>query len=74
MKASDGYFLAKRQVQESLDGRISILKKSLDKLQEEGGQTTGITLILIEIEILEKTRNHFRNSLLWDASLDKVKE
>ena len=66
-KPSDGFFLAKSQVQESLQGRIDILNDKLEACRKEENYT-GLALVLIEIEILEKTRTHFRNSLLWDTS------
>lgn len=66
MKLSEAYFLAKRQVQDSLAGRIEVLN---EKSVKAGTDMAQIEKIAMEIEIVEKLRNHLRNSMLWDTTL-----
>lgn len=62
---SEGYFLAKRQAQDSLEGRISVLNEKLEAARMNGN--TALELgIVSEINIVEKIRTHLRNTLLWD--------
>lgn len=62
---SDGYFRAKREVQNSLDGRIEILYEKLEKLEK--ASSFEARDMISEIRIMEKVRSHLRNSLLWDT-------
>lgn len=66
MKGSEGYFLAKREVQYKLEGRIGVLKEKLELLRKEG-KNKDLTPVLMEIEITENIRSHMRNTLLWDT-------
>lgn len=65
-KPSEGFFIASRQVQDSLAGRLDVLNEKLDKLRVEGN-STGISLVLIEIDVVTKIRDTLRNTLLWDT-------
>ena len=67
MKGSEGYFLAKREVQSKLEGRISVLKEKLEKARKESNYT-ALTLILLEIDVVDSVRNQMRNTLLWNSS------
>lgn len=64
---SDGYFRAKREVQDSLDGRIGILNRKLKELKTTNYLMIDVVLMEEEIRIMEKVRSHLRNSLLWDT-------
>lgn len=66
---ADGYFICKRHVQDSFDGRLQVLDEKLETLRKEQNYT-GIALVMIEKDIIEKMRSHFRNSLLWDTKND----
>lgn len=66
-KPSEGYFLAKREMQDSLAGRINILTEKMKALKnQQSPPQQEITSLKNEIEVLEKTRSHLRNSLLWN--------
>ena len=66
-KPSEGYFLAKRQVAEKLEGHIGVLleKSSEAKLR---GDELSVAFMEVEVRILEKVRNQIRNTMLWDTS------
>lgn len=66
-KPSEGYLLAKREVQDKLDGRLVVLNKKLDELRAESNSTV-IALVLIEIDIVTKIRDTMRNHMLWDTT------
>jgi hypothetical protein len=72
MKPSEAYFLAKREVQDKLDGRLSVLREKLESLPKECTDFDyydAITSkIKTEIAIVENIRSHFRNTMLWDTS------
>lgn len=67
---SDGFFIAKRQMQESLDNRIGILLAKKKKLTDESNYT-GLTIVLIQIDQLESIRDYVRNGMLWDTRRGK---
>ena len=69
MTGKEGFFLAKAQMQESLDGRLEVLDRLLDEAQAEG-DTAECALLVHEMKIIEKVRSHFRNSLLWNTEND----
>jgi hypothetical protein len=66
MTAEDGFFLAKAQVKETLDGRINLLTRKKGELTSQG-KFVDAAFLGVEIEILFKISTHFRNSLLWDT-------
>jgi hypothetical protein len=66
MTAEDGFFLAKTQVKETLDGRINLLTRKKSELTAQG-KFVDAAFLGVEIEILFKIRTHLRNSLLWDT-------
>lgn len=63
---SDGFFIAKRQMQEALDNRLGALMVKKRKLTEESNYT-GLTIVLIQIDQLESIRDYVRNGMLWDT-------
>lgn len=65
-KPSEGYFKAKREMQDSLDHRLGMIAYKINKCRQEDNYT-GITLLLIEQEQLEGIRNYVRNGMLWDT-------
>lgn len=63
---SDGFFIAKRQMQESLDNRLGALIAKKNLLTKESNYT-GLTIVLIQIDQLEEIRNYVRNGMLWNT-------
>lgn len=65
-KPSEGFFLAKRQMVEAIDGRMNILhKERIDLKQDDFERRQEIDS---EMQALEKVRSYIRNVLLWDTS------
>lgn len=60
-KPSEGYFKAKREVLDSLDGRINILN---DRMNIEVDETKKQEYN-IKIKTLEETRRHLKNMMGW---------
>lgn len=69
MSKSDGFFIAKRQMQETLDNKLCELLTKKRKLTEESNYT-GLTIVLIQIDQLESIRDYVRNGMLWDKRND----
>lgn len=69
-KASEGYFKAKRDLQNSLAGRMDVLIEKLEKAKAENDYQTA-AMLMLEHGVVEKLRNHLRNSMLWDTRLGK---
>lgn len=68
-KPSEGYFLAKRQLQDALLYRIEQYEKKLDTLKVTSIDDADEYDTLVEkIEELELVRNYVRNVMLWDTS------
>ena len=66
---SDGYFLAKREIQDLLDRHAAVLKSRAHKIQRTG--YAGLENVLIELNVIEELRNHIRNGMLYDTKHDK---
>lgn len=64
MKAADGYFQAKREVVDHLDGRIEVLKTSLEMAKKDGNRN-AYNALMVAVNELEITRNYVRNYMLW---------
>lgn len=64
MKASDGYFIAKRQMLDALDSRIESYKFDLSRADYNTSMK-----IIYQIKELEEIRSYVKNVLLWDTSL-----
>lgn len=68
-KPSDGYFLAKRQIQDAILYRIEKYEKELDTLNVTSiDNADEYDAILEKIKELELFRNYVRNVMLWDKS------
>jgi hypothetical protein len=73
-KSSDGYFLAKRQMQDALDYRIDIIIEEKEKLLDKPGSMDNerqLSKLNGQIEAMEFFRNYVRNGMLWDTRNDK---
>jgi hypothetical protein len=66
MTGKEGYFLAKRQIQELFDGRLEVLDEKIEKLRKDEN-VMGIAILINEKLIVEKMRSFFRNGLLWNT-------
>lgn len=64
MKASEGYLLAKRQMIEALDHRLSVYEKSLKNEEDDDHRQA----LKVRIQEVEQFRNFIRNGMLWDTS------
>lgn len=67
-KPSEGFFLAKRRIQDGLAGRIENLEKERSSLRPSESTIDRIREISAEIKALESARDYVRNGLLWDTS------
>lgn len=68
LKASDGYFMAKREMQDALARRVEILMEKRANIK--GGFTHDQWIDLTaRIQALEEARSFVRNNMLWDTSL-----
>lgn len=65
-KPSEGYFLAKRQVQDSLNGRLEVLTERFNEFKSRRDYA-NLAIVSVEMEIVNNLRNHLRNSMLWDT-------
>jgi hypothetical protein len=65
-KPSEGFFIAKRQMQEALDFKLGELIQKKNQLTKESNYT-GLTIVLIQIDQLESLRDYVRNGMLWDT-------
>lgn len=63
-KPSDGYFLAKKQMQEALDYRISFYLNEATKAAQ-GGDERMESIARAKIAELEDVRKYVRNVMLW---------
>ena len=59
----EGYFLAKREMLDSIDNRIAILE---DK--KKGASRQYIKEANVIIKTLETTRSYIRNVMLWNGA------
>jgi hypothetical protein len=66
-KPSEGYFIAKRQIMESVDRIIADLHKSATTCRKEG-RFSDLTIITFELSIFLKLGDYLRNGMLWDAT------
>lgn len=67
-KPSEGFFLAKRAMVESIDRRLGILHKEYVDLPKNSDTVDRARALSVEMQTLEYTRNYIRNILLWDTS------
>lgn len=67
-KPSEGFFLAKQVMVESIDRRLDILHKEYVDLPKNHDIVDRARALSIEMQTLEYTRNYIRNALLWDTS------
>lgn len=65
-RPSEGYFMAKRQMQDLLDNKLCDLQSRRTTMLKENNYT-GATIVLIELDLIEKLRNHVRNGMLWNT-------
>lgn len=65
-RASEGYFLAKRQLQDTLARRIMDLEKKAHVAEVRGNFAESLDLQCLAIE-LTKVRDYVRNVMLWDT-------
>lgn len=70
MTGKDGYFKAKRQMQESFGYRISKLEEELKKAEADGDVHRHIA-IKSKITQLEEVLSYVRNVMLWDTRWDQ---
>ena len=69
LKAKDGYFMAKREMQDAIMRRVVRLEEDLAKVST--GDTYEQRLVLTsKIKALEEARHFIRNVMLWDTSND----
>lgn len=76
LKKKDAYFLAKRQMVEVIDRRISKLKKDYQEVLNSPPSPDRLPKSLdlqVRMDELEKMRNYIRNVLLWDTRHDLKK-
>lgn len=66
-KPSEGFFLAKRQMQDALDFKIADKQQLINHLQKNG-RYSDAAMVSLEIRTLEKIRDYARNGMLWDTS------
>lgn len=67
-KPSEGFFIAKRRMQDALIHRIDTLEKERDALGFDPANDQKHDTLQTEINALEKFRDYVRNGLLWDTS------
>jgi len=65
MDAKDGYFLAKRQMQEALDHRMAEYQDVLNKMEKTADNVDAQKIRRALIEELRELRNYVRNGMLW---------
>lgn len=67
LKPSDGYFMAKREMQEAIMRRVAVLeeKRSKDRTGNTHEKWIDYTS---QIKALEEARSFIRNVMLWDTS------
>ena len=71
LRASDGYFMAKREMQDAIARRVAVLEKDLENVRN--GRTFEQRLELTaKIQALEEARNFVRNYMLWDTTKGSV--
>lgn len=69
MTGKDGYFLAKRQLGESLAYRIERIEEEAKRAESEGDAHAYISA-KARIHELEKIRSYIRNVMLWNTEND----
>ncbi|NJO48098.1 MAG: hypothetical protein HC840_00115 [Leptolyngbyaceae cyanobacterium RM2_2_4] len=70
MTGKDGYFLAKRQLGESLAYRIEKYEAEAKRAEADGDVHKHIAA-KSRVDELEKIRSYVRNVMLWDTDNDK---
>ena len=69
LKAKDGYFMAKREMQDAIMRRVARLEEDLGKVNT--GDTFEQRLVISsKIKALEEARHFVRNVMLWDTRND----
>ncbi len=74
MKGMDGYFLAKREMQDALDSKIGIAQEKLAAIECKEENVMKHVGLRAQIQVLEEIRSYVRNAMLWDTKNDKKKE
>lgn len=69
MTGKDGYFLAKRELQKSLDYRIAKQESEAKRAEAEENVHAHIAA-KSRLDELEKIRSYVRNVMLWDKDND----
>lgn len=67
-KPGDGYFYAKREMQEALERRIIKVQALRDKTSNENHQL--LMVYDAQLSTLEEVRKFVRNVMLWDTRKD----
>lgn len=67
-KPSEGFFLAKRRIQDGLANRIETLTKERNDLPHTSDNVDKHKSLTVKINTLEEARDYVRNGLLWDTS------
>ena len=70
MTKKEAYFMAKKQMQDALDYRLSKYEEAL-KEYEEQGNVDYHRMTQVRIQELEEFRQFVRNGMLWDSKYDK---
>lgn len=70
MTGKDGYFLAKRQLQESLAYRITRLEEEAKRAGQSGDDRQEV-ITKGKIYEMEKVLSYVRNVMLWDTDNDR---
>ena len=68
---SDGYFMAKREMVEAIDRRISNLQKQMDSLEQTSENVDKHRCLKTSIDTLENMRYFVRNVMLYDTRNDE---
>ena len=68
---SDGYFMAKREMVEAIDRRISNLQKQMDSLEQTSENVDKHRCLKTSIDTLENMRYFVKNVMLYDTRNDE---
>lgn len=67
---TEGYMVAKRQMQDALDRRVTFLRSELRKCRKESNYA-GFPILMAEINLVEDLRDYVRNGMLWNSEWGK---
>lgn len=67
-KPSEGYFAAKRQLQDALNHRLSVYDKEMKALPRDADSVELHRALRIRMQEVEQLYQFVRNGMLWDTS------